>query len=70
MRELLGEADGHDWGSLEAILSDHGAPICRHELPGSDVRTCSAAIMCPRERTIRMVKGYPCEGGLGEIRLT
>ena len=62
----LGE---HDPGTLVEVLSDHEAPICRHEAPGDEARTCSAAIMCPSERKIRMAKGYPCEEEMVEVAL-
>jgi len=69
MWELLREADTLDAASLTRILSDHTAPLCRHEKPGTDVRTCSAAVICPQQRTIRMTKGYPCEGEMVEVSL-
>lgn len=59
----------HDATSLATILADHEAPICRHETPGDEARTCSAAIMCPSTRTIRMTKGYPCEEEMVEVGL-
>ena len=67
MWELLRGADTLDAASLTRILADHTAPLCRHERPGSAVRTCSAAVICPAERSIRMVKGYPCEGEMVEV---
>jgi isopenicillin-N N-acyltransferase-like protein len=59
----------HDAISLDTILADHEAPICRHESPGDEARTCSAAIMCPSTRTIRMTKGHPCEEEMVEVGL-
>jgi len=59
----------HDLVTLAEVLGDHEAPICRHEQPGDEARTCSAAVMCPSERKIRMTRGYPCEGGMVEVGL-
>ena len=69
MWELLQGTDALDAVSLAGILSDHTAPLCRHEKPGTDVRTCSAAVICPQQRTIRMAKGYPCEEEMVEVGL-
>jgi isopenicillin-N N-acyltransferase-like protein len=70
MWELLNVGLGrHEGASLTMILADHEAPICRHESPGDEARTCSAAIMCPSTRTIRMTKGYPCEEEMVEVGL-
>jgi hypothetical protein len=66
---LAARAGSHDAVTLAEVLSDHEAPICRHEAPGDEARTCSAAIMCPSERTIRMTKGYPCEEEMVEVGL-
>jgi isopenicillin-N N-acyltransferase-like protein len=62
MWRLLNAGVGqHDLATLAEVLSDHEAPICRHEQPGDEARTCSAAIICPSKRRLRMVKGYPCQ---------
>ena len=70
MWELLRTQSGeHDLVTLAGALSDHEVPICRHERPDDEARTCSAAIMCPSERAIRMARGYPCEEEMVEVRL-
>ncbi|MBM3956466.1 MAG: hypothetical protein FJ313_00255 [Gemmatimonadetes bacterium] len=71
MWELLrAEAAGHDLTTLTQALSDHETPICRHERPDEEIRTCSAAIMRPADRRLWMVKGNPCEEEFVEVALT
>jgi isopenicillin-N N-acyltransferase-like protein len=70
MWELLrAEAAGHDVTTLTQALSDHETPICRHDRPGAEARTCSAAIMRPADRRMWMTKGNPCEGEFIEVPL-
>ncbi|MBM3498474.1 MAG: hypothetical protein FJX74_07355 [Armatimonadetes bacterium] len=70
MWELLRAAAGsHDPGTVAVALADHEAPICRHERPDEEIRTCSVAIMQPAEGRIRLAKGCPCDAPFTDLAL-